>query len=499
MNHNTNIPEQPAYVMEEVNKRHYKTYYHNILVYEIQYPDDSKPPTSVKYFYPNGNILIEYNPNADGDSWWGWWRLYDEAAQEVAKLKEDRGFFKKWDRFMPDDSFDTGAGINAHLEAVKTNIKAAQRKIFIREIIKELPVAEHLKPELEEIDWNNIETARGGGEKLPAAINGMLWVEEDIAELGRGIIWSEILQEGTLYESTYKVAIIGARMLPFYANDAIVQQRLIIFLFSVLSQPSIYHDKELYKELVIALNTIAPLIMKLATSEDENLNLRAQYLLMHTTTQLPEIETLLTQEWQDKQNSGYERAYAAFSLGYFYQNTDQSEKLTTVFSQALTAETDGLVHLTLAIMLVITTKKEALESWLAIIVQAFIDADKVDNNFYELLPFTGGYGVQEFMLMLLGYANPEVLEKNMNSVIKMLQDTSHIQQETLFGAIFAILFPDESALENITPLRKNALLAAAAVIEANPNVNYVNHNELFSYYGLPYDSVKLRELANGVG
>jgi hypothetical protein len=144
---------------------------------------------------------------------------------------------------------------------------------------------------------------------------------------------------------------------------------------------------------------------------------------------------------------------------------------------------------------VFASKQEAQGTWLAELIGALTDPDSISDDFYGLHPFIRGYDVQEYVLMALGYANQEVLEGNMEGVIDTLPNANSLKQVTLFRAIFAVLFSSKSALNDITPIRKKALLAAAAVIDAHPN--FVNHSEVFRDYNVPYDSYKLRQLTAG--
>jgi hypothetical protein len=75
----------------------------------------------------------------------------------------------------------------------------------------------------------------------------------------------------------------------------------------------------------------------------------------------------------------------------------------------------------------------------------------------------------------------------------MLPAVNALKQVTLFKAIFSLLFRDESALQNSTPVRKQALLAAADAVDKEPG--FVNHAEIFRAYGLPHNALKLRKLA----
>jgi uncharacterized membrane protein YebE (DUF533 family) len=85
----------------------------------------------------------------------------------------------------------------------------------------------------------------------------------------------------------------------------------------------------------------------------------------------------------------------------------------------------------------------------------------------------------------------------MEPVIALLPDADKLKQANALEVIFAMLFPNKSALKRRTSLQKRALLAAAAVIDQHSYV--IRHNEVFSKYQLPYNADQLRELVAGAG
>ncbi|HEX6427038.1 MAG TPA: hypothetical protein VF008_05100 [Niastella sp.] len=481
--------------LEKVSDHHERRYYNGVLVYEgIGNPDHAKAPSSVKYYYAGGATLIDYTSNGDGT---GIWRLYDEAGQELLHMpendEEEKNEYNHWDTFMPswgDYKYET---TRVDWDAVIENFKAAHSYEITKEKLYALVAPEHLKQELEKVDWENIETAMGGGKKLPIAITGLFTEDEDVIEMGLDRIWYEILHQGSICEATYKVATILARMFPYHTNVPPIQSRLIRFLFKVLGQSYLTENQELYNEMITALNAIAPLVIQIAGDVDEPTALRAQYILVHGGRNMPETEALFIRERQRTANSLLRRAYATFSLGSLYLYTKQQETLVTHFSAAFLTEPDKLVRMVMAVYLVFATKQDAQDTWLAELIGALSDPDSVSDDFYSLQPFIRGCDVQEYVVMILGHGKQEVLESNMEGVINALLNANSMKQVMLFKAIFAILFSNESALSDITPIRKKALLAAAAVIDAHPN--FVNHSEVFRDYNVPYDSYKLRQLA----
>jgi hypothetical protein len=424
--------------------------------------------------------------------------MYDKEGHEILSLPEakgaDRDKHNNWDVFKPYWDDNEPEKMVNYWDAVIEKFTNKHLNIVIAAKIENLEVPPHLAVELAKVDWKNTKSAMSGSETIPRAINGMLADDEDVATKCESRIWYEIEHQGTVYEATYKVATILAQMIPYYAHNIIIQRRLFQFLFRVLRQAYISDEKKLYKELIKAVQQLLPTILQNAKDADDDIALESQYLLLEAGRHTPETEMFFIEEWHRTENTTLRRAYAAFALGDLYIQTKQSKKLVTAFTDAFAAETDTLVRLVLAIQLVTADKKEADGTWLAELIGALTDPDAVDENFYELQPFIGDFDVQEYLLMVLGYANPDVLEKNIEPVIEILPAAGMLKQETLLQAVFSVLFQKKSALKSITPIRKKALLAAAEV--ADQHKNLLNHQEIFESFNLPHDSYKLRKLAD---
>lgn len=402
----------PRYTVrvEEVSSHHVRRYFNGVLVYEgIGNPDHAKAPFSIKYYYAGGATRIDYTSNGDGT---GLWRLYNEAGQELLTLPEnDEEKANKdnhWEIFIPSWRYYEYEKNGVDWDTITENFKAVHTYHITKSKVYALVAPEHLKQELEKIDWENIETAMEGGEKLPVAITGLLTEDEDVADICLESIWYEIENQGSIYEATYKVAGILTRMFPYYTNVPVVQSRLITFLFNVLVLSYPVQNKELYDEMIAALDAMAPYILPLAGDEEELIAVRAQYILLHGCRNRPETEALFIRERQRTTNNLLRRAYATFSLGSLYLFTKQEEKGIAHFSAAFPTETDKLVRLMMAVYLVLAAKKEAQDSWIAELKAALTDPDQVSDEFYRLQPFIGGYDVQEYVLMTLGHAKQEV-------------------------------------------------------------------------------------------
>jgi antitoxin component YwqK of YwqJK toxin-antitoxin module len=248
---------------EEVSDHHFKRYYNEALVFEcIQSPDLTKAPVSVRYYYRLGSWLIDYTSNGDGT---GLWRLYSEDGEVMYSLpetfEEDNNEYKNWDRFMP-SWLDYEETSPTDWDAITASFVEAHSEYTFNEKLEKLEIPAHLEKELKKVDWEDVETGMGNSLQLPRFIYGILSEDENVAIASLGRIWDEIEHQGTIYDSTYKVAIILARMIPFYAERVIIQARIWVFLFEVLDNPCIKDDKKLYKDLVTALQPSAPLLLQ---------------------------------------------------------------------------------------------------------------------------------------------------------------------------------------------------------------------------------------------
>lgn len=232
---------------EDMTGLHKKRYYNGILVFEsIQTPDHTKPPVSVRYYYPDGSVLIDYQSNGDGT---GNWYLYegDDPLMMPVTDEEDLNEFKRWHKFL-------SYGFDTTTTEHEWKLMAAKfRKTYIKEEISRqvdaLPVPAFLQDELNKTNWEEIDAAMGGGEYLPKYINGLLVEDDTIANKCLGDIWMQIEHQYSVYEATYLTGIIVATCLPHYKGSPAVQNRLLNFLHEVMALPRIDANKELYAQL----------------------------------------------------------------------------------------------------------------------------------------------------------------------------------------------------------------------------------------------------------
>jgi hypothetical protein len=75
------------------------------------------------------------------------------------------------------------------------------------------------------------------------------------------------IETGYLEEAAYRVAVIVARMLPFYTNAPTIQQRFILFLNEFLRLHELCGDENLYHEFLAAVRPNALLIVQLVNDQ----------------------------------------------------------------------------------------------------------------------------------------------------------------------------------------------------------------------------------------
>lgn len=481
---------------EKISKYHERRYYNGHLVYEGIRPDDpQQPPVGVNYYYPDGTVMIGYHSNGDGT---GYWQLYEEDGSASTQLpisgqehrqqyndhitdEEYYNDYKQWNKFLPTISTYKPSTTQSEWEIVKAAFHAKYTKDMLGIQLAALPVPAYLQQALDVYDWEQISTAMGGGRALPLYIKGLLAESDELAKSCSGKIWMEIAHQGSVYEATYAVAGIVATCLP---QLPAIQERLVEFLFSVLSLQQIGNNKQLNKSLA----TCKEIFETRAAHTDDVIALKALYLLSLTGE-----ATVIKATWQDAAHSLFRRSYALFALGNLYVRSKQVPVLISEFSAALDSAQEKLIRLVLAIHLVAATKKEAQDTWLAELVRALTSPGDVKDDFNELYPFIGDYDVQEYVMMVLGFAHPDTLGQHIVPVIAMLPGADVLKQETLLYCILGVLFPKKAALKAMTPVRQQALLAAADVLEKG--AAFVNMDQLFRKYGLPANAVKLRQLA----
>ncbi len=99
---------------EAVSELHVRRYYNDTLIYEgIKSRNEAHTPSSYRYFYPNGRILIDYTAHDDETATWykydtdgktvasitglRVWNRYDESSIKAQLSSE---LYERWDLFL---------------------------------------------------------------------------------------------------------------------------------------------------------------------------------------------------------------------------------------------------------------------------------------------------------------------------------------------------------------------------------------------------------------
>ncbi|MBC9929244.1 hypothetical protein [Chitinophaga qingshengii] len=484
---------------EERSPIHKRRYFNGKLICEGHLsPDKGSLPERAVYYASGGSILIDLTNNGDST---GTWRLYDDSTGQtiqqftVSEELDDHFQLTRWDVFIPSwGGYDVNTArtdwesavilFNRHYNELNAKLK-----------LHTLEVPVHLQKELDTIDWQTIDTYHSdGGAGLPTGINGMLSEDEAVANIAGNLLWAEIEQQGAVYTSTYKVAEILARMIPHYQHLPAVQLRLGKFLYIILGLNYIHEQADLYTEMIGVIAPLEPMLLQWAASDDADIASMAKYILVYTGKNA--TEQFLLNEWKNTGYNSTTRGYAIFLLTDFYVIRNQSDKLLTTYATALPTEADPFVRFVMAAQLVLLTRTTAQETWLTELLHALARHESLDEDFGNMAPFIGDFNnVHEYILVVLSNARPDMLEKEIESIIDTLPAMSPLNQVSYLQIIFAVLFDNETALDELTPIRKSTLLAAAAVVTKNPG--FVNLMEVFKTYDLPYDAYTLRQLAEG--
>lgn len=459
-------------------------YYNDILVYEIaRVPNDAKQvPVSVKYFYPDGSILIDYHSNGDGT---GNWFMYDEGGAVLLTMRLEKEAFvnekHRWDYFIPRSTLDPAhMTIASYLDAIIQNFRKEYEQYLMSNRIKSLPVPDYLQKELDNIDWGCIETSNGEGEELPAEINGVLSGDDEIAAAAAKWIWWKIAYEGDVFEATYTTATILARMLPYCIDTPVVTQRLFGFLYEIMIQPNIRRDG--YEEMISSMAFLMPKLLERAGAKEPIIARQAQCILIHVGKNQPETMDFLQKEWQDNNYTIARRAHALFCVGRLYELTGEIEKMEADLKPAFEAATDELLRLIIAIILVRNADNNAPDNWIVCIINALASGGETITELAHMQPFMGDDGVPQYLVDILHNTNGTALAKHIRSLMMALPSCELSYQQALMQAICSTLFsPGYFEMKEVLPEIGNALSALKELGENAPAFIKEHSGMLTSY------------------
>ncbi|ACU63422.1 hypothetical protein Cpin_6008 [Chitinophaga pinensis DSM 2588] len=343
-----------------------------------------------------------------------------------------------------------------------------------------MPVPDYLQKELDNIDWDHIETSNRQGEELPAEINGLLSGDDEIAAAAATRIWWKIVYQEDVFEATYTTATIIARMLPYCIDKPVVTERLFGFLYEIMIQPNIRRDG--YEDMVSSMAFLIPRLYQRAGVEDRLTASQAQYILIHVGKNLPETATLLRREWQDINHARERRAYALFCLGRWYELADELNEMDTYLASAFQLETDVLLQAIIAINLVRNADDNAQDSWVTYIMDILGSEGKIIAALEDMQPFIGENGAPQYLIDLLYNTNGTALAKHIRSLIMALPSCALTHQQALMGAICSTLFtPGYFEMMEVIPVIGHALRALTELGEKDPAFITVHHEVLSSY------------------
>lgn len=461
-----------------------RKYYNDILIYEIvRVPHDAKQaPTSVKYFYPDGAILIDYHSNGDGT---GNWSMYDEAGTALLVMRLEKEAFvnerHRWDYFIPrSTSAPEHTTIASYQDAIIRNFRKEYEQYMTGNSIKSLSVPDYLQKELDNIDWERIETSNGQGEELPAEINAVLSGDDAIAAAAAKWIWWKIAYQGDVFEATYTTATILARMIPYCTHTPVVEERLFGFLYEIMIQPNIRRDG--YVEMISSMEFLIPQLLQRAGAKEPITASQAQCILIHVGKYQPETVKFLQREWQDTDYTRERRAHALFCLGRLYELRDETEKMEADLKPAFEVEKDALLQLILAIMLVRNADNNAPDNWVMCIINALVHDSAIIAELTHMRPFIGENGVLQYLMDILYNTNGIALAKHIRSLIMALPSCELSHQHALMEVICSTLFsPGYVEMKVVLPEIGNALRALKELGEQAPEFIKAHSDVLTSY------------------
>ncbi len=219
-----------------------------MLIYErIPAADIKAIPESIRYFYPNGTVMIDYKSNGDNT---GGWQLYEENGQASLVIPIDEPYcnqYDLWELYLTLDATSFTMEPEWKLALERFNLRYINQ--VVRQQAEILPMPVFLQEELNKTDWEKIDAGTANGRHLPTYFKGLISDDDVLANYCIKFIWRQIERQGSLYEATYITGIIVATCLPYYKGSPVVQNRLLNFLHEVMALPHIDTNKELYGQL----------------------------------------------------------------------------------------------------------------------------------------------------------------------------------------------------------------------------------------------------------
>ncbi len=257
---------------EQVNDHHLRRSYDDHLVFEVVTKAKHRP--DVRYFDLDGKLLVDYVPGKPGA---GVFRLFDRAGKVEVEYpiddEADRTKYGNWSRFLPawaNYSSREHERAKAWTETDPVCIRSRFLEFYEDDVgdsrLLELEPSRELAAELKAFDWPKLHTTAAGAGQLRGQVIGFLGADSKLAEDAAGKLWFQIVDEqgdaDGVYDSTYAVATVVARMLPKLTDKRVVGRALDLLCKLLAIDWLTKDDKRLYAALTKALVPAAPLLTK---------------------------------------------------------------------------------------------------------------------------------------------------------------------------------------------------------------------------------------------
>ena len=242
---------------ERVSDRHVRRYYDDKLVFEGRWDVESP---EVRYYDLDGRVLLEYDAPT--------WRFHDgEPAEHVETNAADRTQYGYWENFMPGWASYAGrehkrakVWTRTDPDVVRESFRAHCQREALRARLAALEPSAALAAECKKIKWTKLSTMANGQAELPRYLIGLLGDDEELAEWAKHRIAFQIIDETVdedeVFDSTYAVALVLARVSPTLAPAA--KKRATALLRRLLAVKRLAtRDKKQYALIRAALKPAA--------------------------------------------------------------------------------------------------------------------------------------------------------------------------------------------------------------------------------------------------
>lgn len=253
---------------------------------------------------------------------------------------------------------------------------------------------------LDSVPWNELEHAYGEASEVPDLIRALASPEKEIYEGAIGQLWSSVIHQGTVYNST-------AYVVPFFCElleaPEVQNKTELLYYLATISHGSSYHDvhirekerretsgmqKQIAEELSWvqaasdAVSDGYATYLHLLRSLDPKLRSYAAYTLSRCQSHVAEVVPAIKQ-CLDVEESPLVRASLLLSLGLLLPDDNETaEFFTRVLHEAATP----LIQITAAMGCAFAMKEQTSKGVLKVLLLGYELAPEVKEQFNEL-PF----------------------------------------------------------------------------------------------------------------